>query len=92
MENEPTEQEIKEMMADLASETSRSSVESVTTYCVPLAYDLTLEAEDTQDGGDFRIPIVLAAGRPAIVTLIPTEDQSTLTIRVSHSISTTPSD
>ena len=91
----PTPTELEQMQTELKTTDSEglpSNVVSESMYCVPLTYEPFLMGDDTMDGGEFRIPIELVSGSPAIVTLTPNPTQNTLTIKVLRSISTTPSD
>ena len=94
-QREPTKAELDLMNQELATTDSEglpSSVVSQRVYSVPLAYELSLETDDTLDGGAFRIPIELEPGSTVIVTLTPNQKSGIVTIRVLTSISTTPSD
>lgn len=89
MPNEPTKEQLEQIQTEADSLTLPNSEASLLMYSLPLAYELMIEAADTKDGGDFRIPIGLEPGSAAIVTLIPKDHQGILMIRVQSFTSTT---
>ena len=77
-------------LAKTDSEGLPNSVAYRLEYCLPLASRLIVEAEDTMDGGEYRIPIELESTNIVTVILIPEPGKGTMTLRVLTSTSTTP--
>lgn len=77
-DKEPTERDLTGLDFEVESLISGDSVKE---FSVPLSYELIIQsADDTIDGGFFRVPVQLSEDRCGIVTLDPKD--GVLTIRV----------